>query len=108
VKTNEQMHRLRLFTDPDPALAVIDLGLLAGRGLEPDGRQLRPPALGAKRLEMTLHLLVGPGETEGNQFAVHNHFVPPDLHHSALDKIGKPVERTRQLPELSAVARPRI
>src|SRR5713226_9389777 len=56
-REHEQVDRLRLLTDPDLQLTIIDLRLFAGRGLKPQGGDLPPTGRIKTRLQGTLHLL---------------------------------------------------
>ena len=88
-REHEQMNLLRLRADPDLELAVIDLGLFAGTGLEAHRRQLRPPALLALRPQPALHLHDAAGEAQPLQLPVEHCPVKADLGPTPLDKLTR-------------------
>src|SRR6516165_6669897 len=78
-RQHEQMDGLQLLANPDPQLAVVDLGLFAGPSLEPHRRQLCPFALGPMGFEIALHLLITADKPQAPPVrgAAPHHSTPP-------------------------------
>jgi transposase len=91
----KQMNLLRLQTDPDPELTVIDLGLLARPRLKAHRRELRPPTLIAVRPDKSLHLHQAAGKTQSLQLAVQHDAIEADFPCAPFDKLGEPIQLTR-------------
>src|SRR5215472_6707320 len=86
------MDGLRLFTNPDSQLSIVDLGLFARLGLEADCGQLRPFAPGPIGFQKTLHLLIAAGETNPRQFPEQHHAVPAHLGSALLDEFDETID----------------
>src|ERR1700730_10838864 len=86
------MDGLRPFADPHPQLPVVDLGLLARRGLAAHRGQLRPFALGPIRLEKALHLLIAAGKAEPRQLPVQHHAVPAHFRPALFDEFDETID----------------
>src|SRR5437764_14954500 len=86
------MHGLQLLANPNPQLAVVDLGLFAGPGLESNRRQLRPFALGPMGLEIALELLITASEPQARQLAVQHHSIPPYFRPAPRNKVGELID----------------
>jgi hypothetical protein len=97
-RQHEQMDGLQLLAEPDPQLAVVDLGLLARPGLEPYRCQLRPFALGPIGFEITLDLLITAAEPQAHQLAVQHHTVPPHLRPALRDELGELLDQSAPRP----------
>src|SRR5216684_1284088 len=105
-REHEQVDRLRLLTDPDLQLTIIDLRLFAGRGLKPHGRDFLPTATITPWLQQTLHLLIAAVESQPNQLPMQDHSIPTHFWSSSLDKREVRIERAR--PLAAAVASRRV
>src|SRR6266849_5171069 len=96
-REHEQVDRLRLLTDPDLQLTIIDLRLFAGRGLKPHGRDFLPTATITPWLQQTLHVLIAAVEAQPNQLSMQDHSIPTHFWSSSLDKREVRIERARPL-----------
>src|SRR5207247_2964797 len=93
---HEEMDGLRPLADPHPQLPEVDLRLLAGAGLEPDGRDGRPAALVPPRLHVPLHLEVAAAEAERPELPVQDGSIPADLRAAPGDELAKRLELLRR------------
>ena len=93
-REHEQMNLLRLPTDPDPELTVVDPSLLARAGLEAHRCQLRPPTLIAMGTDASLHLHQTASKTQRLQLAVKDNTVEADLRCAMRDKLGEAIQLT--------------
>src|SRR5579864_7519088 len=96
-REHEQVDRLRLLTDPDLQLAIINLRLFAGGGLKPHRRDFLPTATITPWLQQTLHLLIAPVEAQPNQFPMQDHAIPPYFWSAPLDEREVRIECVRPL-----------
>src|SRR5439155_10030878 len=87
-----------------PQLPEVDLRLLAGAGLEPDGRDGRPAALVPPRLHVPLHLEVAAAEAERPELPVQDGSIPADLRAAPGDELAKRLELLPASPALRAPA----
>src|SRR5207253_1450856 len=101
---HEEVDGLRPLADPHPQLPEVDLRLLAGAGLEADGRDGRPAALVPPRLHVPLHLEVAAAEAERPELPVQDRGIPADLRAAPRDELAKRLELLASPPALRAPA----
>ena len=101
---HEEVDGLRPLADPHPQLPEVDLRLLAGAGLEADGRDGRPAALVPPRLHVPLDLEVAAAEAERHELPVQDGGIPADLRPAPRDELAKRLELLASPPALRAPA----